>query len=130
MTLLQHPKLENHRCIFFDQLELSVSIGIHAHEKEKKQPVLIWLEMYFPLKLSSPKNDSIDEVLDYDLVRSGIRSIAEKKHFFLQETLSEEISKFCIKLANVSAIKLKIAKKEAYNDCKSVGVETVTWSSN
>jgi dihydroneopterin aldolase len=63
-------------------------------------------------------------------VRSGIRSIAEKKHFFLQETLSEEISKFCIKLANVSAIKLKIAKKEAYTDCKSVGVETVTWSNN
>jgi len=48
----------------------------------------------------------------------------------LQETLSEEISKFCIKLANVSAIKLKIAKKEAYTDCKSVGVETVTWSNN
>ncbi len=83
MTLLQHPKLENHRCIFFDQLELSVSIGIHAHEKEKKQPVLIWLEMYFPLKLSSPKNDSIDEVLDYDLVEEWYTKHRRKKTFFL-----------------------------------------------
>ena len=41
MSLINHPKLSNHLCIFFDKLEFQTSIGIHEHEMRKKQSVVI-----------------------------------------------------------------------------------------
>ena len=83
MSLINHPKLSNHLCIFFDKLEFQTSIGIHEHEMRKKQSVIICIEMYFPLSSASPKKDSINEVLDYDTIREGIEKIINEKHFYL-----------------------------------------------
>ena len=127
MSLINHPKLSNHLCIFFDKLEFQTSIGIHEHEMRKKQSVVIYIEMYFPLSSASPKNDSISEVLDYDTIREGIQNIVKRKHFYLQETLINEISSFCMKQSNVTATRIKIAKKHAYENCEAVGIELVSW---
>ena len=127
MSLINHPKLSNHLCIFFDKLEFQTSIGIHEHEIQKKQSVIICIEMYFPLSSASPKKDSISEVLDYDTIREGIQNIANRKHFYLQETLISEISSFCTKQKNVTATRIKIAKKNAYENCEAVGIELVSW---
>ena len=127
MSLINHPKLSNHLCIFFDKLEFQTSIGIHEHEMRKKQSVIICIEMYFPLSSASPKKDSISEVLDYDTIREGIEKIVNRKHFYLQETLINEISSFCIKQRNVTATRIKIAKKNAYKNCEAVGIELVSW---
>ena len=127
MSLINHPKLSNHLCIFFDKLEFQTSIGIHEHEMQKKQSVIICIEMYFPLSSASPKKDSINEVLDYDTIREGIEKIVSRKHFYLQETLINEISGFCIKQKNVTATRIKIAKKNAYKNCDAVGIELVSW---
>ena len=83
--------------------------------------------MYFPLSSASPKEDSISEVLDYDTIREGIEKIVTKKHFYLQETLINEISNFCVKQKNVTAARIKIAKRNAYENCKAVGIELVSW---
>ena len=128
MSLIDHPKLSSHLCIFFDRLEFQVSIGIHQHEILQKQPVVVCIEMYFPLSAASPKKDSISEVLDYDTIREGIRNIVNKKHFSLQETLITEISKFCTSQKNVTATKVKIAKKDAYENCDAVGIEIISWT--
>ena len=127
MSLINHPKLSNHLCIFFDKLEFQTSIGIHEHEIQKKQSVIICIEMYFPLSSASPKEDSISEVLDYDTIRKGIEKIVNRKHFYLQETLINEISSFCINQRNVTATRIKIAKKNAYENCDAVGIELVSW---
>ena len=127
MSLINHPKLSDHLCIFFDELEFQVSIGIHKHELFKKQPVIMFIELYLPLKSACPKNDSIDEVLDYDTIRQGILEIVNEKHFSLQETLITEIAKFCTSQENVTVTRVKIAKKDAYENCKAVGIETILW---
>ena len=93
----------------------------------EKQSVIICIEMYFPLSSASPKKDSISEVLDYDTIREGIEKIVNRKHFYLQETLINEISSFCIKQKNVTATRIKIAKKNAYENCEAVGIELVSW---
>ena len=80
MSLINHPKLSNHLCIFFDKLEFLTSIGIHEHEMQKKQSVIICIEMYFPLLLASPKKDSISEVLDYDTIRECIEKNIGRAH--------------------------------------------------
>ena len=73
------------------------------------------------------RSDSINEVLDYDTIREGIQKIVNRKHFYLQETLITEISSFCIKQRNVTATRIKIAKKNAYENCDAVGIELVSW---
>jgi len=128
MSLINHPKLADHLCIFFDELEVQASIGIHEHELKKKQPVIIHIEMFFPLISASPKKDSIAEVFDYDNLREGNEEIVNQKHFSLQETLINEIIIFCKSQKNVTATKVKIAKKDAYENCKAVGIEVVAWN--
>ena len=108
------------------------SIDLHRAENkfiemQKKQSVIICIEIYFPLSSASPKKDSISEVLDYDTIREGIQKIVNRKHFYLQETLINEISIFCIKQKNVTATRIKIAKKNAYKNCEAVGIELVSW---
>ena len=80
MSLLLDPRLKNCRCIFFDELKLSASIGIHPEEKLKKQLLNINLEVYINESDSSSLNDNIKDVLDYDLIREGIIKIVNKHY--------------------------------------------------
>ena len=91
--------------------------------KCRKQSVIIYRNV--SLINASPKKDSISEVLDYDTIREGIEKIVSRKHFYLQETLINEISSFCIKQKNVTATRIKIAKKNAYKNC-DVGIKLVS----
>ncbi len=127
MSLLLDSRLKNCRCIFFDELKLSASIGIHPAEKEKKQIVNVNLEVYINKNNSSSENDDINDVLDYDQIREGITKIVSSKHFFLQETLIDEIADFCCAIKNVKMTKINISKPEAYQNCKAVGIELVKW---
>ncbi len=127
MSLLLDPRLKNCRCIFFDELKLSASIGIHPEEKLKKQLLNINLEVYINESDSSSLNDNIKDVLDYDLIREGIIKIVNSKHFFLQETLIDKIASFCVEIENVKMTKINISKPEAYKDCKAVGIELIKW---
>ena len=127
MSLLLDSRLQNCRCIFFDELELYASIGIHPAEKRKKQIVNVNLEVYINKNHSLSVNDNINDVLDYDLIREGITKIVSSKHFSLQETLIDEIANFCCEIKNVKMIKINISKPEAYKNCKAVGIELIKW---
>lgn len=111
------------RKIFIKNFLLSMRIGIYPHEQERFQKVLINIECWVPLAASTPKNDSIDEVVNYDYIRSGITNLTEKNHFNLQETLCDAIVTMCFAHASVVAARVTTEKLEAYADCDSAGIE-------
>jgi dihydroneopterin aldolase len=49
-----------------------INIGVHDFEKKGEQRVLINVDLYVPLATSTPHADQLNEVLDYDFIRSTI----------------------------------------------------------
>ena len=127
MSILLDPRLQDCRCIFFEEIKCSASIGIHPHELSSKQEVAIWIEIYIILTKSQSLNDDIKDTLDYDEIDLKVRSIVNTKHYSLQETLIDEIAKFCVSLPSVKAVRVKTAKTQAYENCRAVGIEVFKW---
>ncbi len=118
-----HPKLENCRRVFIKNYRLDMEIGIYPHEQNKSQYVLVNIEFWVPLAMTTPRRDSIEEVVNHDFVRPGIQEIVRQGHINLQETLCDAIVKLCLAHPLVVAARVSTEKREVYEDCESAGVE-------
>lgn len=111
------------RRIFFRDLSLQVSIGFHARELRAPQQVLVDIDLYVPLALTTPHHDQVTEVLDYDFVHQGVLRLASARHYNLQETLLEAITDLLFAEPRVRALRVSTAKPGGYTDCRLVGIE-------
>ncbi|MDO7841216.1 dihydroneopterin aldolase [Sphingomonas immobilis] len=104
-------------------LEVVMGLGIHPQELAAHQRVIVSVRMDIDYP-ASPSEDRIEEVLDYDFVREGIRALAAKRHFALQETLCEAIAALCLGDARVRQVTVRTSKPDIYPDA-AVGCEIV-----
>jgi dihydroneopterin aldolase len=111
------------RKIFIRRLEVMVNIGIHDFEKSGAQRLWIDVDLYILFENANPKNDSLDEVVDYDFVRKVIANRIQKGHIGLQETLCDELAQTLLGHPGVHAVRLSTAKPDVYPDAEAVGVE-------
>ncbi|MBU6193769.1 MAG: dihydroneopterin aldolase [Burkholderiales bacterium] len=122
-TLLSHPALMDCRRLFLRNYEVWINIGVHDFEKRGEQRVLINVELYVPLSLSTPQADKLDEVVDYDFIRRTIAQRVSKGHIHLQETLVDEVLQLMLAHPQVRAARVSTEKPDVYPDCDAVGVE-------
>jgi dihydroneopterin aldolase len=111
------------RRLFLRGLDVPVHIGIHDFEQGRAQRVLIDVDLYVSLEGSSPKDDRIDEVVDYDFVRAVIHERIARGHIGLQETLCDEVLTRLLEHTGVLAARVSTRKPDVYPDCEAVGVE-------
>lgn len=101
-------------------LDVSMRLGIHPHEAAPQRVRLsVWMTVDYA---RSPSSDTIDEVLDYDFIRDGIRAMAAETVFALQETLVEAIAALCFTDARVRMVRVRSMKLDVYPDA-AVGCE-------
>jgi len=117
------PLLSSCRRMFLRNYEVWINIGVHEFEKRAEQRVLINVELWVPLELSTPKADELDEVVDYDFIRRSVAERLSKGHIHLQETLCDDIAETMMSHPKVRATRVSTAKPDVYPDCESVGVE-------
>ena len=122
-TLLSHPELMDCRRLFLRNYEVWINIGVHDFEKRGEQRVLINVELYVPMALSTPHEDTLDEVVDYDFIRRTIAQRVAKGHIHLQETLVDDVLRLMLAHPNVRAARVSTEKPDVYPDCDAVGVE-------
>ena len=122
-SLLSHPSLLHCRRLFLKDYEVYINIGVHDFEKRAEQRVIFNVEIYVPLELNTPKQDRLEEVLDYDFIRKTIVERVKRGHIHLQETLCDEIVAAILEHPNVMAVRVSTAKPDVYPDCEAVGVE-------
>ncbi len=122
-TLLNHPSLADCRRLFLRDYEVWINIGVHDFEKRGEQRVLINVDLYVPLALSTPRADELEEVLDYDFIRRSIAERVSKGHVHLQETLADDVLKLMLAHPKVHAARVSTEKPDVYPDCDAVGVE-------
>jgi dihydroneopterin aldolase len=85
--------------------------------------VLINVDLYIPLSLSTPKADELDEVVDYDFIRRTIALRVKQGHIHLQETLCDDILALMLAHPRVRAARVSTQKPDVYPDCEAVGCE-------
>jgi dihydroneopterin aldolase len=111
------------RRLFLRDYEVMINIGVHEFEKKGEQRVLINVDLYVPLALSTPHADQLSEVLDYDFIRSTIAERMSRGHVHLQETLCDDVLQLMLAHPRVRAARVSTEKPDVYPDCASVGVE-------
>jgi len=122
-SLLNHPSLMDCRRLFLRDYAVWINIGVHDFEKKGEQRVLINVDLYIPLALSTPKADKLDEVVDYDFIRRSVMERVSKGHIHLQETLADDVLALMLAHPRVRAAMVSTAKPDVYPDCDAVGVE-------
>jgi dihydroneopterin aldolase len=122
-SLLLHPQLMDCRRLFLRDYEVWINIGVHDFEKKGEQRVLINVDLYVPLALSTPKADQLDEVVDYDFIRRTVMQRVSRGHIHLQETLADDVLALVLAHPRVRAARVATAKPDVYPDCDAVGVE-------
>jgi len=116
-------ELNHCRRVFLRRFIIDANIGVHDYEKEGAQRVIMDVELFVPLALSTPASDRIDEVLDYDFIRTTILARVARGHINLQETLCDDVAHALLAHAKVVAVKVSTEKPDVYPDCAAVGIE-------
>lgn len=125
MTWLLDPRLAQCRRIFLREVVLDANIGIHAFEKAGPQKLVINVDLFVPLAVTTPRHDKIAEVVDYDIVRSVVRKRIERGHINLQETLVDDIATELLTYPGVTAVRVASEKPDVYEDVEAVGIEVL-----
>ncbi len=122
-SLLSHPSLMDCRRLFLRNYEVFINIGVHAFEKTGEQRVVINVDLYIPLSVSTPRADELDEVVDYDFIRRSIAERVARGHIHLQETLCDDLLAMMLAHPKVRAAQVSTEKPDVYPDCDAVGCE-------
>lgn len=122
-TWLLDPRLADCRRLFLRDHEVRIDIGVHDFEKQGAQRVLINVDLFVPLALSTPRADELHEVVDYDFIRRVITERVARGHIHLQETLADDVLAAMLAHPRVRAARVSTAKPDVYPDCDAVGVE-------
>ncbi|WP_321396411.1 dihydroneopterin aldolase [Emcibacter sp.] len=109
------------RQIILENFETLVSIGIHDHERAAPQRIIF--NIVLTVNTNCPEQDHIEEVLDYDFLRTGITELIEARHYNLQESLCRDIVALCFGQTQVIAAQVSSRKTDVYEDCDSVGYQ-------
>lgn len=117
-TLLRH-----YRRLFLRGITVQANIGIHDFELQAAQRLIIDVDLYVSLEGTRPKDDHIDEVVDYDFVRNVVHERIARGHIGLQETLCDDILTQLLDHSGVMAARVSTRKPDVYPDCDAVGVE-------
>lgn len=108
--------------ILLDGLEVTMGLGIHAHERAAPQRVTLHVAM--TCRYDAPPEDRIDAVVDYDFLRTGIRKLAESRHFELQEVFCDQVAALALTDERVIKVTVRSMKLDVYPDAR-IGCEIV-----
>ena len=108
--------------LILDDLDVSMRLGVHPHEAAPQRVRLsVRLRVRYP---AAPSVDRIEEALDYDFVREGVRALAAGPGFALQESLVEAVAALCFADPRVREVRVRSTKLDVYPDA-TVGCEVV-----
>ena len=115
------------RRFLLEGLDVMVRIGIYAAERLAPQRVIIDVELVLDTD-TAPQSDDVSETLNYDLIRNTVMDIVGRQHFDLQETLARALFDNLAKLPDVTGLRVRTAKPDAYDDCDTIAYQLSSFS--
>lgn len=94
-------------------LRVDCIIGIHPHERETPQPVVIDLALDYDLAPAAA-SDGIGDAIDYTRMAALLTDLCQQRQFQLLETMAEEAARMVFAAdARIVALRLEIRKPAA-----------------
>ena len=110
------------RTVFIKDFIIEEIIGIHKHEKIKKQKIKF--NIVLDINQSSiPDEKDIKSIVDYEKITKKIENLTKSKKYNFLESLAEDSFKEIFEDKRINSITIKIEKPEAIKNAESVGVE-------
>ena len=110
------------RTVFIKDFIIEEIIGIHEHEKIKKQKIKFNIVLNVN-KSSIPDEKNIKSIVDYEKITNKLENLTKTKKYNFLESLAEDSFKEIFEDERINSVTIKIEKPEAIKKAKSVGVE-------
>ena len=110
------------RTVFIKDFIIEEIIGIHKHEKIKKQKIKFNIVLDVSQN-SLPDEKNIKSIVDYEKITNKLKSLTKGKKYNFLESLAEDAFGKIFEYKRINSIKIKIEKPEAISNASSVGVE-------
>jgi len=110
------------RTVFIKNFVIEEIIGIHKHEKIKKQKIKF--NIVLDINQSSiPNERDIKSIVDYEKITNKLENLTKSKKYNFLESLAEDSFKEIFEDTRINSVTIKIEKPEAIKKAESVGVE-------
>ena len=110
------------RTVFIKDFIIEEIIGVHEHEKIKKQKIKFNIVLDINQN-SVPNEKDIKSIVDYEKITNKLENLTKSKKYNFLESLAEDSFKEIFKDKRINSVTVKIEKPEAIKNAESVGVE-------
>ena len=110
------------RTVFIKNFIIEEIIGIHKHEKIKKQKIIFNITLEINQN-SIPNEKDIKSIVDYEKITNKLESLTKSKKYNFLESLAEDSFKEIFDDKRINSVTIKIEKPEAIKNAGSVGIE-------
>jgi len=107
--------------VFVEGLETATVIGVHAHEREAPQRVLVDVELACDTSKAAAHDDLV-QAIDYDALAKAVQHHVAALQPKLLETLAEELATRLLSEFNAPWVRLRLTKPNAVPAARAVGV--------
>jgi FolB domain-containing protein len=113
---------ENVNSLFIRDLKASCIIGVRPEERNRKQTVVVSLELYCT-ELPGRYSDDLEDTVDYSEMSKRVAALVEGSSYQLIEALAEAVTELCLSEERVVEAVVRVEKPGAVAAAKTVGVE-------
>ena len=110
------------RTVFIKDFIIQEIIGIHEHEKTKKQKIKFNVVVNVNQN-TVPDEKDIKSIVDYEKITNKLENLVKNKKYNFLESLAEDSFKEIFEDKRINSVKIKIEKPDAIKNADSVGVE-------
>ena len=110
------------RSVLIKNFIIQEIIGIHEHEKIKKQKIKFNIVIDVDQNVLPDEKD-IKSIVDYEKITNNLKNLTKNKKYNFLESLAEDSFKEIFEDKRINSVKIKIEKPEAIKNADSVGVE-------
>lgn len=111
----------SHATINISNLRLRTFIGFNPEEKDKRQDVVINIEIRYAIS-EATLNDQVHGALNYKTITKQVIRHVEQGHFLLLEKLVADVLKICSSHRDVVSSRVTIDKPHALRFADSVSL--------
>ena len=119
---LKKSKNTTTRTVLIKDFIINEIIGIHDHEKTKKQKIVFNIIIDVNQNTLPNEND-LESIVDYEKITNKLENLAKRKKYNFLESLAEDSFKEIFEDTRINSIRIKIEKPDAIANAKSVCVE-------
>ena len=119
---LKPAKNTTKRTIFIKDFIIHEIIGMHDHEKTKKQKIKFNIVINVNQN-TLPNEKDLRSIINYEKITKKLENLVKNKKYNFLESLAEDSFVEIFKDKRISSVKIKIEKPDAIKNASSAGVE-------